>query len=225
MEAIRPGMTATSATRLTLIRHGETLWNRERRMQGQTDTALSDTGRAQAGALGERFAGIALAALYSSDLTRAWDTARAIAQRTGHDIIAEPQLRERRFGIFEGLTYPEMSERHPHEWQRFQSRDPDYVVPGGECAREFHVRCLACLTAIAERHEGGEVAVVTHGLVLDALYRAAHGMTLDTLRPVPLLNASLNGFGYVQRMWRMSFWGDVAHLETVAVTRFEGQSV
>jgi probable phosphoglycerate mutase len=214
-----------STTRLTLIRHGETLWNRERRMQGQTDTALSDTGRAQAVALGERLAGAPLAALYSSDLTRAWDTAHAIAQRTGRDIIAEPKLRERRFGIFEGLTAAEMSERHPDEWQRFQSRDPDYSIPGGECAREFHTRCLACLTEIAERHEGGEVAVVTHGLVLDALYRAAHRMALDTLRPVPLLNASLNGFGYSARVWRMSFWGDVAHLETVAVTRFEGRSV
>ena len=212
-------------TRIILVRHGETLWNRERRMQGQTDTALSETGRAQVTALGERFVGATLAALYSSDLTRAWDTADAIARRTGHDIIAEPRLRERCFGIFEGLTYPEMSERHPQEWQRFQSRDPDYVVPGGECAREFHVRCLACLTEIAERHAGGEVAIVTHGLVLDALYRAAHGMTLEAPRPVPLLNASLNGFGYRARVWRMNFWGDVAHLETVAVTRFEGRSV
>lgn len=211
--------------RLTLIRHAETLWNRERRMQGQTDTALSDTGRAQAAALAQRLAGSTYVALYSSDLVRARDTAHAIAQRTGHDIITDPRLRERRFGIFEGLAYGEMSERHPEQWQRFQTRDPDYVIPGGECAREFHARCLACLTEIAERHEGGEVAVVTHGLVLDALYRAAHGMTLETPRPVPLLNASLNGFGYVQRVWRMNFWGDIAHLETVAVTRFEGRSV
>lgn len=212
-------------TDIILIRHGETLWNRERRMQGQTDTALSDIGRAQAAALGERLADTELAALYSSDLARAWDTTRAIARRTGHDIVAEPRLRERRFGIFEGLTYSEMSERHPHEWQRFQSRDPDYVIPGGECARDFHTRCLACLTEIAERHAGDAVAVVTHGLVLDALYRAAHAMTLDTPRSVPLLNASLNGFGYEQRVWRMSFWGDVAHLEAVAVTRFESRSV
>lgn len=212
-------------TDIILIRHGETLWNRERRMQGQTDTALSDIGRAQAGALGERLARTALAALYSSDLTRARDTAHAIAQRTGHDIVTDVRLRERRFGIFEGLTYGEMSVRHPEEWQRFQSRDPDYVIPGGECAREFNARCLDCLTEIAERHEGGHVVVVTHGLVLDALYRAAHGLTLDTPRPVPLLNASLNGFGYRERAWRMSFWGDVAHLETVAVTRFESRSV
>lgn len=212
-------------TDIVLIRHGETLWNRERRMQGHTDTPLSEAGRAQAARLGERLCGSAFAALYSSDLARAWDTAHAIAQRTGHDIIADANLRERRFGIFEGLKYEEMSERHPAEWQRFQSRDPDYVIPDGECAREFHARCLACLTAIAERHPGETVVVVTHGLVLDALYRAAHGLTLNAPRPVPLLNASLNGFGYLEQVWRMTFWGDVAHLEATAVTRFEGSSV
>ena len=212
-------------TRLTLIRHGETLWNRERRMQGHTDTRLSDTGRVQAAALGERLADCPLVALYSSDLTRARDTAHPIAERTGRDIVADARLRERRFGIFEGLTYAEMSERHPEAFQRFQSRDPDYVIPGGECAREFHFRALECLTEIAERHEGEQVAVVTHGLVLDALYRAAHGLALEVPRPVPLLNASLNGFGYRERIWRMSFWGDVAHLESVAVTRFEVRGV
>lgn len=212
-------------TDIILIRHGETLWNRERRMQGQTDTPLSDTGRAQAAALGERLASSPFVALYSSDLARARDTAHAIAQRTGRDIVLDGRLRERRFGVFEGLTYAEMSARHPEAFQRFQSRDPDYVIPGGECAREFHLRSLACLTEIAERHEGEQVAVVTHGLVLDALYRAAHGLTLEVPRPVPLLNASLNGFGYRDRVWRMSFWGDVAHLESVAVTRFDVRGV
>lgn len=212
-------------TTLTVIRHGETLWNRERRMQGQTDTVLSDLGRAQAACLGARLAGRALAAIYSSDLTRARDTAHGIAQRTGRDIVSDARLRERSFGIFEGLTHAEMAERHPEAFQRFQSRDPDYVVPGGECARDFHARCMACLTEIAVRHAGEEVVVVTHGLVLDALYRVAHGLPLDTPRPVPLLNASLNGFGYRERVWRMSFWGDVAHLETAAITRFESRAV
>lgn len=207
--------------RLTLIRHAETLWNRERRMQGQTDTPLSEVGRVQAAALGERLARESFVALYSSDLSRARDTAHAIAQRTGHDVIAEPELRERCFGIFEGLTHAEIAERHPAELQRFQSRDPDYVVPGGECAREFHARCLGLLVKIAERHNGCDVAVVTHGLVLDALYRAAHGLAFDMPRPVPLLNASLNGFGYEAQVWRMSFWGDVAHLEPATITRYE----
>jgi probable phosphoglycerate mutase len=210
--------------RLTLIRHAETVWNRERRMQGQTDTTLSDIGRAQAASLAERLSTLDFDALYSSDLSRAWDTAQAIARRTGHDVIAAPRLRERRFGLFEGLTHAEIAERHPEELARFQSRDPDYIVPGGESAREFHARCLGSLVEIAERHEGRDVAVVTHGLVLDALYRAAHGLSFEVPRPVPLLNASLNGFGYAERAWRMSFWGDVAHLETATITQYEFRS-
>lgn len=212
-------------TQILLIRHGETLWNRERRMQGQTDTLLSDAGRAQAAALGRRYAGSKLTAIYSSDLARAWHTADAIARSTGRDIIADRRLRERSFGVFEGLTRSEMGTRYPEEHRRFESRDPDYLIPGGESAREFYARCLACLTEIAERHAGGEVVVVTHGLVLDSLYRAAHGMALDAPRTAPLLNASVNSFSYEGRGWRMNYWGDVAHLEAAAVTRFEGSGV
>ncbi len=199
-------------TTLIIIRHGETAWNRERRMQGHTDTPLSGTGRAQAAALGQRLSAAALRALYSSDLQRAWDTARAIAARTGHEVIADQRLRERRFGIFEGLTYDEMSRRYPGEFARFQSRDPDYAIPGGESAREFRDRSLECLAEIAGRHEGTEVAVVTHGLVLDALYRAAHNLAHGAPRPVPLLNASLNVFTYAAGGWRLQSWGDVGHL-------------
>jgi len=202
-------------TTIVLVRHGETAWNRERRMQGHTDTPLSATGRAQAAALARRLSDFALAALYSSDLQRAWDTAAAIAGRTGHDVVTDPRLRERRFGIFEGLTYEEIGARHPAEFARFQSRDPDYVIPGGESARHFWGRSLACLAEIAARHPGTEVAVVTHGLVLDALYRAAHALPHDAPRPAPLLNASLNVFAYRGGEWRMESWGDIAHLERV----------
>jgi probable phosphoglycerate mutase len=211
-------------TQLFVVRHGETLWNREKRMQGQTDTVLSETGRQQAAALGRRLSSMAFAALYSSDLLRAWDTAQAIAAQTGWKIAADSRLRERRFGIFEGLTHDEIDERYPHELTRFQSRDPDYVVPGGESAHAFHARCLPCLQEIAERHRGGEAVVVTHGLVLDALYRAAHGMTLGEPRTVPLLNASVNVFRYGGGAWRLETWGDVSHLAAESVTRHQGSA-
>lgn len=204
-----------SETTLIVVRHGETAWNRERRMQGHTDTPLSAIGRAQAAALARRLSEAAMAAIYSSDLQRARDTATAIAECTGHEVIADPRLQERRFGIFEGLTYEEMSARYPEEFARFQSRDPDYVIPGGESACEFRERCLACLAEIAEKHAGAEIVVVTHGLVLDLLYRAAHGMAHDTPRPVPLLNASLNAFVYSAGAWRLESWGDITHLEVV----------
>jgi probable phosphoglycerate mutase len=214
-------------TELILIRHGETAWNRERRMQGQTDTPLSDTGRAQADAVGRRLARHPFAALYSSDLARAWETAAAIARahERSHDIRREPALRERTFGVFEGLTYDEMAQRYPDEHARFSARDPDYAVPGGESPRQFFERSLACLDAIARAHEGESVVVVTHGLVLDTLHRAAHQLPLAAKREAPLLNASLNTFQRSPQAWIEIAWGDVAHLAEVGVTRYDGRAV
>lgn len=207
-------------TELILIRHGETAWNRERRMQGQTDTPLSDIGRAQAQAVGQRMARQHFAALYSSDLARAWDTAAEIAKVTGHAIVREPRLRERTFGVFEGLSYEEMTTRYPAEHARFSARDPDYAVPGGESPRQFFERSLDCLEQIAAAHPGETVVAVTHGMVLDTLYRAARNMPLNVRREAPLLNASLNTFRRDLHAWVEVSWADVEHLAEVGVTRF-----
>lgn len=212
-------------TELILIRHGETEWNRERRMQGQTDTPLSDIGRAQAAALGRRFAGADFAALYSSDLSRAHHTADAVAAVTGHEIRLDRALREREFGLFEGLTADEIAARYPEEYARFKARDPDWAVAGGESPRAFYARCMETLGRIARRHHGETVVVVTHGLVLDSAYRAAHRMPLDVQRAAPLLNASLNVFRCEAGEWTNVSWGDVSHLDGVAVTRYEGRSL
>jgi probable phosphoglycerate mutase len=190
-----------SETTLIVIRHGETEWNRERRMQGTTDTRLSDLGRVQAHALGRR--------LKERDFT-------------GRELVIDARLQERRFGIFEGLLAAEIRARYPDEHARFASRDPDYEVPGGESASAFTARCLGCLAEIAGRHPGAEVVVVSHGLVLDALYRAAHGLAHGEPRPVPLINASMNHFGYGASSWRMVMWGDVSHLAEDEVTQYRG---
>jgi probable phosphoglycerate mutase len=211
-----------SETTLIVIRHGETEWNRERRMQGTTDTRLSDLGRVQAHALGRRLAEHRFTALYSSDLSRARDTAHAIAHHTGRSVLIDARLQERRFGIFEGLLAAEIKARYPEEHARFASRDPDYEVPGGESASAFTARCLGCLAEIADRHAGDEVVVVSHGLVLDALYRAANGLAHGEPRPVPLINASMNHFGYGAQAWRLVLWGDVSHLAEGEVTQYRG---
>jgi probable phosphoglycerate mutase len=200
-------------TQLILVRHGETLWNIERRMQGHRDSPLTDKGLLQARLAGRRLKDEAFSALYSSDLGRAHQTARCIADETGHSIIGDARLRERHFGAFEGLTAAEIAARYPEDYERFRLRDPDYAVPGGESAAAFSARCLACLEEIAQRHYGEPVVVVTHGLVLDALYRAATGLDHRAARPVPLLNASLNVFRYRGGAgWLLERWGDVDHL-------------
>lgn len=212
-------------TELILVRHGETLWNRERRMQGQTDTPLSDLGHAQAAALGQRLARHPFAAIYSSDLARAWETAAPIAQASGREVISEPRLRECTFGVFEGLTYPEMAQRYPDEHARFVLREDDYAVPGGESPRQFYQRSLGCLEDIAAAHAGECVVVVTHGLVLDTLHRAVHNMPLNAKREAPLLNASLNIFRRAPQAWIEVTWGDVEHLAEVGVTRYDSRAL
>lgn len=210
-------------TELILIRHGETPWNRERRMQGQLNTPLSGLGLAQAEATGARLAAHAFTALYSSDLKRAHDTASAISRCSGKPIVVDPALRERAFGIFEGLTADEISQKYPAENERFAARDPDYVIPGGESARAFYERALACMERIAGRHRGECVVVVTHGLVLDTLYRAARNMPIEPKREAPLYNASLNTFRREAQGWIEVAWGDVSHLATVGVTDYRGR--
>lgn len=207
-------------TRLILIRHGETLWNTERRMQGQLDSPLTARGLWQAQQLGVRMRGMPFDALYSSDLPRAALTAGQIAGATGRPIITDPRLRERHFGVFEGLTQQEMQQREPQAYVRFMSRDPQYAVPGGESPATFFARCRAALEDLARRHADQTIVVVTHGLVLDSAYRAATGLALDAQRPVPLVNASLNWFECDATGWRAGRWGDADHLGVDGVTIF-----
>lgn len=207
-------------TELILIRHGETLWNTERRMQGQQDSPLTERGLWQARQLGLRMKALEFSALYSSDLPRAARTAQAIAAETGHDILSDQRLRERHFGMFEGLTQKEMQSREPEAYERFMSRDPQYSVPGGESPVAFFARCRAVLEELARRHAGQSIAIVTHGLVLDSAYRAATGLALDAQRPVPLVNASLNWFACDGECWSAGTWGDAEHLGPDGVTIF-----
>jgi len=188
-------------------------------MQGHQDSLLTAVGVEQARRLGRRLVNMAFDTLYSSDLGRAHHTACCVAEVTGHAITVDPRLRERHFGVFEGMTAEELQARYPVEYERFKSRAADYVVPGGESAQQFRERSIACLREIAERHDGGTVAVVTHGLVLDTAYRAAYKLAPGERRPVPLLNASLNIFRYGGERWHCEIWGDVDHLQEESATR------
>ena len=200
-------------THLLVIRHGETEWNRQGRFQGHLNSALNAEGLAQAAALGERLAAERFDLLLSSDLGRALQTASAIAMRTGHEIVVEPRLRERRMGIFQGLTPAEAQARYPGDYARFRSHDPDYVIPGGESLRQLFQRSIACFAELAVRHEGRTLAMVTHGGVLAMLYRHAMAMPLEAPRDFSLHNTGVNRFHHRRGAWQLQSWGDIAHLE------------
>jgi len=200
-------------THLLAIRHGETEWNSQGRFQGHLDSALNREGLAQAEALGEYLARERFDLLLASDLGRALQTARAIARRTGHEIVVEPRLRERRMGIFQGLTPIEAQAHYPDEYARFRSRDPDYVVPQGDSMRQLFERSVACFTELATRHAGLTLAAVTHGGVLAMLYRHARAMPLDAPRDFSLHNTGVNRFRHRLGAWQLQSWGDIGHLE------------
>lgn len=198
-------------TEVVVVRHGETVWNRESRMQGHLDSPLNEAGVAQAEAIARRLASEAFAVLYSSDLGRAYRTAQYIAARTGHGIIADSRLRERNLGVFQALTRGEAQQIHPAIYHQYQTQGPDYAVPGGESARQFFDRVMVALTEIAGRFTGRKLVVVTHGGVLDALYRHVLGHPLQGARMSTLLNASYNLFSYSRGHWSMGVWGDISH--------------
>ena len=202
-------------TALLLIRHGETAWNAEHRIQGHLDIPLSATGIRQAASLGRRLAAEAITAIYSSELARAWLTAVPFAARLGLDIIPDSRLRERSFGVFEGLTADEIAARHPEGFRLWRMRDPAWAMDEGESGQQLIDRVLSALHDIASRHHGETVAVVTHGGVLDVAYRAARGLSWDAPREHLMLNASINHLSAQGSPLALSIldWGDVAHLE------------
>jgi probable phosphoglycerate mutase len=183
---------AQAATRLVLIRHGETDWNAQSRIQGHIDIGLSERGRQQAQALAGCLRGEALSAIYASDLGRARQTALPLALDQGLELRLDPRLRERGFGLFEGSTYTEAKANWPNEYAIWQRRDPGHAVPGGESYLEARARVLQCLEEIVRRHADQPVAVVTHGGVLDIVYRFAHGIAWETPRSHLIPNACIN---------------------------------
>ena len=203
-------------TRIVAVRHGETVWNAEMRMQGQLDTMLSARGRWQAGQVAAALAAEGLDAIVASDLARAFDTASSIGEAAGVDVAIDVGLRERSFGVFEGYTYAEIDARWPDESARWRRHEPDFGPEEGETFRDFSARSVAAATRIAARHAGQSIAIVTHGGVLDCLYRAACNIPLDAPRSWALGNASINRLLYTPRGFTLVGWGDTAHLDGAA---------
>jgi probable phosphoglycerate mutase len=145
-------MEDSQPTRVLAIRHGETAWNVEGRIQGQLDVALNDTGRWQVHRLALAVADEGISAVYSSDLLRALETAQAVARGCDRAITTDAGLRERGFGVFEGLSYDEINKRWPVQAERWRKRDPDFGADGGETLRQFYERSVGTVRRLAALH-------------------------------------------------------------------------
>jgi probable phosphoglycerate mutase len=207
-------------TRVIAVRHGETAWNVETRIQGQLDIGLNERGRWQAQRVAQALAGEGLEVIYASDLARAHDTALAIGAATGLPVQADTGLRERAFGVFEGQTWSAIETHWPDHSARWRARDAAYGPEGGETLRAFYDRVVAAAGALAARHPGQTIALVAHGGVMDCLYRAAVRVTLEAPRSWPLGNAAVNRLLYTAEGFTLVGWSDTAHLEGAAQDEF-----
>jgi probable phosphoglycerate mutase len=205
------------ATRIIAIRHGETAWNVDTRLQGQLDIGLNATGRQQARRVALALSREPISAIYASDLLRAWDTARAIADATGGDLQAVTALRERNFGVLQGQTHAEIEANWPTEARHWRERDPLWTPEGGESLMDLRERITRAASELAARHVGGQIVLVAHGGVMDALYRAATGQEVQAPRTWNLGNAAINRLLWTPDGLTLVGWSDTRHLEDDAI--------
>ena len=209
-------------TTILLIRHGETAWNAVRRLQGHIDIPLNAEGERQAGALARALAAEPVDVIVSSDLQRARQTAQAVAaQRGGAPVQVDANLRERCYGVFEGMLYSEAERQYPVDFALWQARDIDAVMPPGERVaesfRQFYARATSAIAEWAERHPGKTIAMVAHGGVLECAYREAVGMQLDSPRDFQVKNASINRFTFFDGKLALTSWGEAEHLSLASM--------
>lgn len=200
-------------TRILAVRHGETAWNRDTRIQGHTDIDLNERGRWQAERLARSLRDEPIAAFYASDLSRARETAQAVARLHGGTVQTHAGLRERCFGRFEGHTWTELEARHPAETIAWRQRLPDFAPPGGESLRQLQERVVTAVSELAARHPGEQVLVVAHGGVLDILYRAATRLDLQAPRSWDLTNTAVNRLLWSPEGLSLVGWADTGHLQ------------
>ena len=201
------------ATRIIAVRHGETAWNVDTRIQGHIDIALNPTGVWQARQLGRALAQEPVSAIYASDLQRAQATAQAVADTTGAPLHADPGLRERSFGELEGRTFAQLEAELPEQARRWRKRDPHFAPVGGESLTALRARIQATTYHLAAQHTGGLVVLVAHGGVLDVLYRLATGQELQAPRTWLLTNTAINRLLWTPQGLSLVGWADTGHLE------------
>jgi 2,3-bisphosphoglycerate-dependent phosphoglycerate mutase len=200
-------------TRIIAVRHGETAWNVDTRIQGQLDIPLNARGRWQAQRTAQALAQERIAAVYSSDLSRALETAQHIAQPHQLAPHTHKGLRERGFGEFEGQTYAEIEARWPEGATAWRKRVPEFAPLGGESLLQFRARVVQAVSELAHLHPGQQVVWVAHGGVLDMLYRLATGQDISNPRTWQLGNAAINRLLWNGEHLSLVGWADDAHLQ------------
>jgi len=201
-----------SGIELIAVRHGETDFNAERRMQGHLDVPLSETGRVQAQAAAARLADESIDKIYSSDLQRALETARIIHEGREIELVTDLRLREFHMGTFQGMTLSEAREKHGDAWERFFIHDADFALPGGQSRNQKQVEIASFMEEVVRSQAGGRMLVVTHGGILIAMLRHVLGIPASHYFRVSIENTGIQRFRYKNETWQLVSWGEVDHL-------------
>ena len=205
-------------TELILLRHGETDWNRELRFQGHINVPLNATGPEQARRLADRIAADrpVVHHLVCSDLIRTQQTAQpsleVLFPQAHIETLTDSSLREQSFGVVDGLRVDDIKVDHADAWAQWLRFEADYGMPGGETTRQFHTRVMDAVRRIAQQYNGQTVMVVTHGGVLDMVWRTAQGIGLDGPRQSDIPNAGFNRVRVQGDAVELLQWADVRHL-------------
>ena len=170
-----------ASTTILLVRHGETDWNRDRRIQGQSDPPLNDVGRGQARELARTLAGEHVDAVYASDLRRAQETAEILAAQLGLPVVIDRELRELHFGRWEGQTVDELEALHPDAFSRWVNGG-EAVWDGGETHHAMAERVRSAVRRLAASHAGGRILLVAHGGPVRVLLMDAEGLDYPQAR-------------------------------------------
>ena len=197
---------------LYAIRHGETDYNREDRVQGSHNSILSDFGRDQAGALAERLRRVHLDAIFASPLLRARETAEKISAANGTKIRFVDDLREISCGVFEGALFADIKK---NRWDEFIEwlQNPELAAPGGESMNQLFARVSAALKEILANAEDGQtIAVVSHAGVVRMTLAALVGVPVEVSTSFSLTNASVSVFNHRRGRWTCHSWNDTSHL-------------
>lgn len=205
------------ATEITIVRHGETIWNTEKRIQGHLNSKLTENGILQAELVANALAKREFDVLISSDLERAADTAKIINTKLCLPHKYNSKLRERSFGILEGKTFAEIEKQHPEAYTSYKTRNPESVIQGGESINQLFNRVTSEIEDIARKFCNKKILIVSHGLVLEMMLYKTFNIELDKPRNFSINNSSISSFYINENNWFLKEWGVIEHLQSLNV--------
>lgn len=205
------------ATRVTIVRHGETEWNKRMLLQGHKDSPLTKSGVEQAEQLAETIHNREFDILLTSDLGRTRHTTEIVNKHLGLKPIEEKSLRERAYGIMEGLTRDEVKNNFREVYDAYMNRDHTYAIPCGESLVDFNRRVIEGIDAIIRAYKGKNILIVAHGGVLDCVIRKIFDIELFSERTFTIFNTSVNTFSVQGDKWVLEEWGNIEHLNKSVV--------